>query len=263
MKEFKIYGAFERQKQRANLPPEIAAKQDTRMPPFQPEELANRPATRAAILGYLDKPNAALSPRHALLAHYMVNGCPHDGVTKLVDQHGVPLQMDKPLSLVQAADVLRIKRRAARHISGSNQFQHLMRKLLAELRNGEAAASIHTIIDVRDDPGENKAADRKVRMQAAQSLLGESQSGTQVNVQINNGNATAPGYIIQRRPEPRQQPDAANKVKTITLLAMPASDALNAIGDDGDEAQHASDSYSAGAVADAPPTEPCRPDNGK
>jgi hypothetical protein len=52
-------------------------------------------------------------------------------------------------------------------------FQAVYMKALAALRNGEFAKSIKTIAEIRDDRGNNKAADRKVRLQVCQALLGE------------------------------------------------------------------------------------------
>jgi hypothetical protein len=75
-------------------------------------------------------------------------------------------------------------------------------KALAALRNGEYAKSIRTIAQIRDDLGDNKAADRKVRLQACQAILGEGNGGADVSVNVGLGQAVTPGYVIRLSDEP-------------------------------------------------------------
>jgi hypothetical protein len=80
---------------------------------------------------------------------------------------------DPPYDLYDAAAAAGYRRKAARDLQASPPFQAAYMKALAALRNGEYAKSIKTIAQIRDDFGDNKAADRKVRLQACQALLGE------------------------------------------------------------------------------------------
>jgi hypothetical protein len=89
------------------------------------------------------------------------------------------------------------KRRSARDFQASPLFQAVYMKALAALRNGEFAKSIKTIAEIRDDRGDNKAADRKVRLQACQALLGEGDGGADVAVNVVRGQVVTPGYVIR------------------------------------------------------------------
>ena len=150
---------------------------------------------KTTALLYLDK-KPELSPKHRLMADYMVNGCPHSYIGRLTDAHGNPLKPNEPLTLNQAADVLRIRRRSARALVNHPAFRSEHAKRMSELRNGEAAMSLHRIIQIRDDGGEGKAADRKVQLTAAQALLGEGGSAGGSRVSVNVTNVVQPGYVI-------------------------------------------------------------------
>jgi hypothetical protein len=102
-----------------------------------------------------------------------------------------------PLSHLQAGDMLRMRRQYVRDLMQTPMWQRAMTAAVAALRNGEKAASWHTIIQLRDDPGEGKAADRKVQLEAAKTILGEQDKGPSVNVQINNATTLTPGYVIK------------------------------------------------------------------
>ncbi|MGO7424922.1 hypothetical protein ACCT09_35240, partial [Rhizobium ruizarguesonis] len=68
---------------------------------------------------------------------------------------------------------------------------------LAALRNGERAASIRTIAQIRDDTAlKATAAGQNVRLKAADTLAFD-RPETQVNVQVNNTVNVTPGYVIR------------------------------------------------------------------
>jgi hypothetical protein len=71
-----------------------------------------------------------LSPRDKLLAEYMTVGASHPRAARL----GLP--SNEPLSLEQAAAVLDIRRRNARQIFATPQFQKLYAKMVANMRSG-------------------------------------------------------------------------------------------------------------------------------
>ena len=161
----------------------------------------------------------ALTARHRLLISYMVDGCGHQDLcdrvwierpvavedgTALMRRHPKP---HEPLKLLEAADLLRIRRRNARELVTTPIFKAALEEEMRRYRDGERIASVQTLVEVRDDPGLGKAADRKVRLQASMALLGEIGGGTSVNITNNLGVAIAPGYILdlEERDDEEQQ----------------------------------------------------------
>jgi hypothetical protein len=131
----------------------------------------------------------ALNPRMRRMVELMVFGHPDDPSGCQYD-------------IYDAAAAVGYRRKAARDFQASPLFQSVYMKALAALRNGEFAKSIKTIAEIRDDRGDNKAADRKVRLQACQALLGEVGGGTDVTVDVRQ--AVMPGYVIRLNNEPRR-----------------------------------------------------------
>lgn len=159
-----------------------------------------RPPDRLTDLGYkplkyLDKPLETLNARQTLIIEYMAHGTSHALIAKRIGA-----EIGQPLTLVQAADLVGVRRRNARRLAQTPIFQRALAKAAAELRSGEHLASIQRIIAIRDTPGQGKAADRKVQLAAAQAVLGEEAKGPSVNVNITNSIQTA-GYVIDTSPE--------------------------------------------------------------
>lgn len=135
-----------------------------------------------------------LAPKHKLLIDYMVNGCPHESAANLIGKNA-----GEPLDLIEAADLLHIKRRNARQLAKEAIFQKVLAAELQAFREGHKAEALRTVVQVMRADGENKAADRKVKLTAASMLLGDAiaqQGQTQVNVQVGVGVAVTPGYVI-------------------------------------------------------------------
>ena len=108
------------------------------------------------------------------------------------------------MTLIEAADCLRIRRRNARQLSQTSIFQTELAKVTHEFREGQKLRSLQTMADIRDEPGDGKAADRKVRLQAATALLGED-AGRKGNAGVTVNVAVTPGYVIgrnSREPQP-------------------------------------------------------------
>ena len=160
-----------------------------------------------------------LTARHKLLISYQIDGCPHQSICDrvwvdrpVVTEEGTAVlrrhpKAHEPLSLIEAADMLRIKRRNARELSTYPIYKHAYEQELQRYRDGERAANLRTLVEVRDDPGLGKAADRKVRLQAAALLNGEVGHGTNVTVNVGGPQLVA-GVVIQRwqdedEPQPR------------------------------------------------------------
>ncbi len=99
-------------------------------------------------------------------------------ITPVLVKPGVPLTLD------EVARVLHLKKRYIRQLLALPIVQNALAVEVQRLRTGEhARASIHTLLEIRDDPGHGKAADRKVRMQAAESILGEREGSRGTNGQ--------------------------------------------------------------------------------
>ncbi|MFI5012032.1 MAG: hypothetical protein ACHQAY_06765 [Hyphomicrobiales bacterium] len=199
------------------------AKSDAQLPgkgPRMDDEAQLPAANRLEALGYQarrKKPEVlkALTPKMKLLIDYVVNGCPHDYVRQLtrpaqqvdpatggITTIAKPIEPGEPLTLIEAADVLRIRRRQARDLFKQPLFARHLAQEIQALRDGQKSASLHRMIDLRDDPGQGKAADRKVQLQAAQALLGEGE-GNRPSVSVIVKNQTIqPGYVIRIRDEP-------------------------------------------------------------
>ena len=162
----------------------------------------------------------ALTARHKLLISYMVDGCGHqsicdrtwierpvavEGGTAMLRRHPKP---HEPLKLLEAADLLRIRRRNARELVTTPIFKAALEQEMTRYRDGERIASVQTLVEVRDDPGLGKAADRKVRLQAAGLLLGEVGGGrTTVNVSVGGQHITA-GIVLDLRDDDETDRDA-------------------------------------------------------
>lgn len=155
-----------------------------------------------------------LTTRHHLLISYMIDGCQHPDLLArikrqkaVIDETGEPSiamvspEVGEPLTLIEAADLLRIRRRNARELHGLPIFQKAYNAAIEAYRNGERAASVRTMVEVRDDPGLGKAADRKVRLTAAAMIMGEAGNSGSTNVVVNNtvGIQQTPGIVIDLR----------------------------------------------------------------
>lgn len=164
---------------------------------------------RLNALGYKQaskrKPLEGLDARGKLLVEYLIYGCPHDWIRQYTrkaptgeepDRH-VPIEPGWPLTLEEAADAVRIKRRNARWISRQPVFQRELAEQLQSLRNGMKARAVLAQGEILDDRGDGAAADRKVRLQAAQAILGEDPRDRSVNVTVNNGVQLTAGIVVR------------------------------------------------------------------
>jgi hypothetical protein len=182
----------------------------------QQQQVQVRATDRLASRGY-QPPGPAplpkgLTGRQQLLIEYQVFGCPHAWVSRLTrpvpeaDAAGKivtvnkPVQPGEPLTLIEAADLLRIRRRYARRLSSTPLYQRTYSIEVQRLRDGEKAASIHAMIDIRNDHGAGKAADKTVRLKAAQALIGEGDGNRGPSVQVNLGVVVERAGLVLRLP---------------------------------------------------------------
>ena len=139
-------------------------------------------------------PLKELNAEGKLLAEYMVSGCPHDSLAKRVGKLA-----GEPLTLIEAGEVLGMRRRQARFIAEQPVWHKYHASLLQSFREGHKAEALRTVVQVMRADGEGKAADRKVKLQASAMLLGDAiaqQGQTNVNVNVGVGVAVTPGYVI-------------------------------------------------------------------
>ncbi len=128
------------------------------------------------------------------LAHLMVFGLDEPDPRFPEIEAGVP-------SLSNAAKLLGIRWPTARLISDSAGYQRVHAEMMVALRNGAKPKALHRIIGLVDERGDGKAADRKVQLEAAKTVLGEDAKGVSVNVNVNTQVNTdfRPGYVILLR----------------------------------------------------------------
>jgi hypothetical protein len=138
---------------------------------------------------------AKLTEDEEQIARLMVYGLPHEEVIL-----GKTIAPNWPLTLEQAAKFVGYRlKRARSHLDPNPTFRGYAGELLQARRKAELARNLVTAIEIRDDPGENLAADRTVRLKAIQVIEGnEGKGGVVVNVnQTSNGATIQPGYVIR------------------------------------------------------------------
>lgn len=167
------------------------------------------PRNRLVSLGHKSlskkKPLTALDAKASLLISYLVSGCPYDYVTQITRAAPTefdpdarrPLEPGEPMRLEEAADLLRIRRRHARWIMAQPIAQKELALQLQALRSGMKAHALMTVGEIMTERGENTAADRKVRLAAAQTIMGDEARGPAVNVNVGVGVSLQPGIVIR------------------------------------------------------------------
>jgi hypothetical protein len=150
-------------------------------------------------LGYLvpdvgrRKPTAlaVLTEQHKKIIELMVYGFE-------VDTNG--FEAGAPLTMIEAADCMGVRRRNARQLAIEVVFIKELNKKVIGRRKSETAKNLHLMIQVRDNPGHELAADRAVRLKAAAMIEG-TDGRKVVNVTVNTQNNIRPGYVIRLRPK--------------------------------------------------------------
>lgn len=137
------------------------------------------------------------------MIQYMVWGCDHASLARRVGHN-----VGTPLTAEEAGSVLGMRLRASRWLSMQPVFQNELARALSAFRNGQHPAAWAKVAALMNDEGEGKAADRKVQLQAAQTLLGEQAKGVTVNVntQVNAATQNIAGYVIDLSGAQADQP---------------------------------------------------------
>jgi hypothetical protein len=118
-----------------------------------------------------------------------------------------------PYEVADAAKAVGYRARAGRALLNAPIFGAALAREVEAMRRGEHARSLRTIVKIRDDAGENTAADRRVRLEASRTLIGGDEGeGLSVNLKVQNNsvNAIRPGYVLQL-PD-NFQPDQTNEI---------------------------------------------------
>jgi hypothetical protein len=105
-----------------------------------------------------------------------------------------------PLPIEKAADASGLKRRNARWLYTQPVFLSAYSKALANVRSSHKARAVATMAAIMDEPGENTAADRTVRLKAAQALIGDSESKAGTNINITNQTLNLTAGVVVRLP---------------------------------------------------------------
>lgn len=174
------------------------------------KEIEHEPNNRLVALGHksLSKraPMIELDAKGRLLIEYLTIGCRHPHIsqytrkspTEMDPDRRRPLEPGEPLTLEEACDALRIRRRYGRWIASQKVFQHELAKALQQMRDGHRAEALNTVVSVMRNPGEGKAADKKVQIQAAGMILGDAVGPAPAKpVQVNVGVNLQPGIVIR------------------------------------------------------------------
>ena len=153
----------------------------------------------------------SLGPLHKLLIEYMTAGCYNERLLIKINRPAVidpdtgeilkPARNPAPgdvLTLEEAAQIVGMRRRTARILLASPIGSKAMAKAVANLREGAKAAAMRRIVSLIDEPGEGKAADRKVQLEASRDILGlKDSSGVNVSVNVQTGVAISPGLVLK------------------------------------------------------------------
>ena len=128
------------------------------------------------------------------IARLMTEGLDHDAVIL-----GAEIPAYQPLSLTQAAKATGYLLKKARNVLGDRpEFNQLRGQLLKARRESEGPRNLATLIQIRDNPGEDLAADRTVRLKAIQVIEGTGDKSPAVTVNVNTqNNVITPGYVIR------------------------------------------------------------------
>ncbi len=138
------------------------------------------------------------------------------------------LDPHRPLPLELAAQAAGLKIKNARFVFSQKIFLAEFSKELAAIRTGHKARAVRVLADIMEDPGNNLAADKAVRVKASSVLLGadanESKPSTSVSIGI-GGTPMRAGVVIRFKhnvpPTPLEmeaegEPDRAGPMIDIT-----------------------------------------------
>ena len=136
-----------------------------------------------------------LNPTQQLFLEYLLHGCSKPDLCQQID-----VQQYVPLTIEQAADLTRLRRRYARWLFGQTAFKREYNKGLDSIRNGAKVAAVRTQIELLHDKGDGSAAAGTLRLKASQALLGDESKGVTVNANITNQTLNLTAGVVVRLP---------------------------------------------------------------
>jgi hypothetical protein len=163
-----------------------------------------------------------VTARHRLFIQYLVHGCDNQALCDKINA-----DRGQPLHLRQACELVGLRVRRGRNLLSQSVIQELYNKELETYRNGHRREALEHVISIMRELGEGKAADRTVRLKAAQQVLGAQEGGAvnltvndQRGATVNNGGVHInAGYVI-RLPAVETK-DTAPAMKTIEAAPVP------------------------------------------
>ncbi len=159
------------------------------------------------------KPIVELNAEQRLFLQYILYGCDKPD---LCEQVGV--KPFEPMSIEQAADLCRIRRRFARWLFEQTAFKRAYASGLEAIRNGYRVKALQTQGEIMQDAGDGSAAFAAVRLKAATALLGdESKASTNVNLTLNQNTVNLTAGVVVRLPA-----DAPKSPLELTAIAEEA-----------------------------------------
>lgn len=192
-------------------------------PPPPPEATAGNRLKRLDAKYRAPERLTKLAPEHKLMIEYMVYG-----ISSPVRARQLNVGADIPLDFKTAADASRVRRRAARRLINDELFRAALAKEIRGYREGLAGEATRTIAAVMTDAGDGTAADRKVQLQAATTLLGENRTGgPTVNVNIDNRQTLQAGIVVRLPASSKVTPgETAKLVEGVEQPTAPPSHVL-------------------------------------
>lgn len=146
--------------------------------------------------GYRRAPGrvSELTPQHRLMIEYLVWGAKADVIAAQVGRRA-----HEPMTLHETADCARVRRRAARRLVGDPLFRKALAHELRVWRESRAGDAMRIVDDLMRDGGEGKAADRKVQLEAAKTMLGDhvAPANGQREINVNVGVQLQAGVVIK------------------------------------------------------------------
>ncbi len=169
-------------------------------------QLGIQEASRLQKRGYPKTPRKSvgeLSPNQRLFLEYLVHGCRHSDLCKQIH-----VEPHTPLTIEQAADLIRIRRRYARWLFEQPEFRREYGKAVQALKNASHIEAVKKQIEIMRHVGDGSAADKAIALKASQALLddGYNKNSPQMNIQLNNHIQLQPGIVIRLRGDVAETP---------------------------------------------------------
>jgi len=188
--------------------------------------LATHEPSRLEKRGYQPRtPRKAINELNGvqkLFLEYVVHGC---SKPDLCDQ--INVEPHTPLTIEQAADLTRLRRRFARWLFEQPAFRREYGKAVQSIKTGAHVEAVRKQIEIMRHVGEGSAADKAIALKATQALLdsGEGKGGTSVNIQLNNSVTLNAGVVIRLPSDAATTPLElqANNGKQLTQPVLPHS----------------------------------------